>query len=135
MPLSEHEQKLLDQIEQALYAEDPKFAASVRSARAKSRTRRALTLSVVGVIVGLGLVLVGLVSQIIWPSVIGFVLVVAACGFAVTALRGRDQSRTPDTVEGAAGSGATGRPAKQGNNSGLRGRMEDRLRRRFDEGT
>ena len=26
MPLSEHEQRLLDQIEQALYAEDPKFA-------------------------------------------------------------------------------------------------------------
>ena len=33
VPLSEHEQRLLDQIEQALYADDPKFAATVRSAR------------------------------------------------------------------------------------------------------
>ncbi len=30
MPLSEHEQRMLDQIESALYAEDPKFASSVR---------------------------------------------------------------------------------------------------------
>ena len=38
MPLSEHEQRLLDQIEQALYADDPKFAATVRSARSRSRS-------------------------------------------------------------------------------------------------
>ena len=30
MPLSDHEQRMLDQIESALYAEDPKFASSVR---------------------------------------------------------------------------------------------------------
>ncbi len=30
MPLSEHEQRMLDQIERALYAEDPKFANTVR---------------------------------------------------------------------------------------------------------
>ncbi|MDT5144193.1 MAG: hypothetical protein QOE52_5809, partial [Mycobacterium sp.] len=27
MPLSDHEQRMLDQIESALYAEDPKFAS------------------------------------------------------------------------------------------------------------
>ena len=31
VPLSEHEQRQLDQIEQALYAEDPKFAQAVRA--------------------------------------------------------------------------------------------------------
>lgn len=30
MPLSDREQRMLDQIESALYAEDPKFASSVR---------------------------------------------------------------------------------------------------------
>ena len=39
VPLSEHEQRLLDEIEQALYAEDPKFASSVRSARRHRRSR------------------------------------------------------------------------------------------------
>ncbi|SHG61107.1 Protein of unknown function [Jatrophihabitans endophyticus] len=126
MPLSEHEQKLLDEIEQALYAEDPKFAASVRTARARSRVRRSAVLGAVGVVVGLALVLVGLVSQLIWASVVGFVLVVGACAFAVQAIRGRDRERTPDTPEAA----ATPDPKQTG---GLRNRMEDRLRRRFDE--
>ena len=42
MPLSDHEQRMLDQIESALYAEDPKFASSVRggSLRAPSTRRR-----------------------------------------------------------------------------------------------
>jgi len=36
MPLSEHEQRLLEQMEKALYAEDPKFATSLRGACALS---------------------------------------------------------------------------------------------------
>ncbi len=40
MPLSEHEQRLLDQIERALYAEDPKFASTVRGGRLRKPTRR-----------------------------------------------------------------------------------------------
>ena len=42
MPLSDHEQRMLDQIESALYAEDPKFASSVRGGtlRAPSARRR-----------------------------------------------------------------------------------------------
>ena len=40
MPLSEHEQRLLDQIERALYAEDPKFVSTVRGGRLRKPTRR-----------------------------------------------------------------------------------------------
>ena len=40
MPLSEHEQRLLDQIERALYAEDPKFASTVRSTDLRTHMRR-----------------------------------------------------------------------------------------------
>jgi hypothetical protein len=126
VPLSDHEQRLLDEIEQALYAEDPKFAASVRSARARSRTRRSALLCGVGVVAGLALVLVGLVTNIIALSVVGFVLVVGACGYAVQVVRGRDS--TASAPSGA--SNASSRAARQG---GLKGRMEDRLRRRFDE--
>ncbi|MGI8679172.1 MAG: DUF3040 domain-containing protein [Jatrophihabitans sp.] len=124
MPLSEHEQRLLDEIEQALYAEDPKFAASVRSARSRSRTRRSILVAVFGVLAGLALVLVGLVFQIIALSVVGFVLVVGACTWVATVVRGRDA--TPDTPE------AASRAPKQ-TGGGLRNRMEDRLKRRFDE--
>jgi hypothetical protein len=123
VPLSDHEQRLLDEIEQALYAEDPKFAASVRSARARSRTRRSALLCGFGVLAGLALVLVGLVANVIALSVIGFVLVVGACGYAAQLLRGRDNSAT-------APSGGTTPPGAR--SGGLKSRMEDRLRRRFD---
>lgn len=85
-------------------------------------------LCVLGTIIGLGLVLIGLVSQIIALSVVGFVLVVGSSGYAVQVVRGRDRAATPDDVSGVQRSNPG--PQKQG---GLRNRMEDRLRKRFDE--
>jgi Flp pilus assembly protein TadB len=123
VPLSDHEQRLLDQIEQAIYAEDPKFASAVRSARSRSRIRRSVVLCVFGVLVGLGLVLVGLIANVIVLSVVGFVLVVGACGMAVQVFRNK-------TASGIENGPQVGKAAKQ---TGLRTRMEDRLRRRFDE--
>jgi hypothetical protein len=125
VPLSDHEQRLLDEIEQALYAEDPKFAAAVRSARTRSRTRRSIVLGILGVVAGLSLVLVGLFTTVIVLSVVGFVLLVGACAFMAQALRTRDRGTPPPS-----GSSRTRVAPKQ---SGLRSRMEDRLRRRFDE--
>jgi hypothetical protein len=126
VPLSDHEQRLLDEIEQALYAEDPKFAASVRKARTRTRTRRFAALCILGVIAGFGLVLIGLVTNIIALSVVGFVLVVGSCGYGVQIIRGRDQSSATPTASAAANP-----PAPR--HGGLRSRMEERLRRRFDE--
>lgn len=126
MPLSEHEQRLLDEIEQALYAEDPKFASSVRSVRRRSRVRRTAVLCVFGALAGLGLVLVGLLANIIALSVLGFVLLVAACGYGVQSLR----ARTPRPAPDASTRSTESRPTRSG---GFRSRMEDRMRRRFDE--
>jgi Flp pilus assembly protein TadB len=126
VPLSDHEQRLLDEIEQALYAEDPKFAASVRASRTRSRTRRSAALCVLGVVAGLALVLVGLVANIVALSVVGFVLVVGACGYAVQVVRGR---RTGSTTPATSSSSASRTPRQ----SGLKNRMEERLRRRFDD--
>jgi uncharacterized membrane protein YgcG len=126
VPLSDHEQRLLDEIEQALYAEDPKFAASVRAARTRSRTRRSAVLCVLGVVAGLALVLVGLITNLIVLSVIGFVLVVGSCGYAVQVLRGRNRSNAGPS----GGSGST--PSRAPRPGGLKSRMEERLRRRFD---
>ena len=51
MPLSEHEQRLLEQMERALYAEDPKFASSLRRSGVRQGSRKRLIL---GVLVVLG---------------------------------------------------------------------------------
>ena len=125
MPLSDHEQRLLDEIEQALYAEDPKFAASVRAARTRSRTRRSAALCLLGVVAGLALVLVGLVATIVALSVVGFVLVVGSCGYAVQVVRARRSGSTTPAQPSSA--------VRTPRQSGLKSRMEERLRRRFDD--
>ena len=69
MPLSEHEQRMLDQIESALYAEDPKFASSVRGGnlRAPSTRRR---LHGVGLFLsGLAMLVSGSLSRPPWSAV------------------------------------------------------------------
>jgi heme A synthase len=124
MPLSEYEQRLLDEIEQALYAEDPKFASSVRSARPRNRVRLMLALSVLGVLIGLAVVLVGLTSNVILVGVLGFVLIVGSCVVAASALRGPRQNTAASLNAGQASANRSGN---------LRTKMEDRMRRRFDE--
>ncbi len=124
MALSEHEQRLLEQIEQALYAEDPKFASAVRSAGSHFRARRWILISVVGVAAGLAIVLVGLAAKLIFLGVLGFVLIVGACAYAATSIGRRNA--TPGPESGSGGQGKNRRP-------GVRSRMEERLRRRFDE--
>src|SRR4051794_4727056 len=64
VPLSEHEQRLLEQIEQALYAEDPKFAHSWRArANVRGIRRQRILRGVVAIIVGLVLLVAGVIVQ------------------------------------------------------------------------
>ncbi|MEO7069844.1 MAG: DUF3040 domain-containing protein [Nostocoides sp.] len=82
MPLSDREQHLLEQMEQALYAEDPKFASHMRGVGARVARRRYLV-GIVGFLVGLALVLLGVNLSKIWIGAIGFVVMVAAVWQAV----------------------------------------------------
>ena len=45
MPLSDHEKRLLDEIEQTLLVDDPALASSLRSARPQARTRTFVALA------------------------------------------------------------------------------------------
>ncbi|WP_307836093.1 DUF3040 domain-containing protein [Phycicoccus sonneratiae] len=83
MPLSDHEQKMLDQMEQQLAAEDPKFASNMQGSGLASLQRRRWVVGVVGALAGLGLVFVG-INTTMWVGAIGFALMVAAVAFAVT---------------------------------------------------
>lgn len=84
MPLSEHEQHLLEQMEQALYAEDPKFASQMQGASARARLRRRAMLGGAVVVIGLVLVVLGVVNETVWLGGAGFVLMVAGAAFAFT---------------------------------------------------
>lgn len=135
MPLSEHEQRLLDDIEKALYAEDPKFASSVRSVEARRRRRpgrHRLAIAVVGVLAGLALVLLGLSVNPLF-GLAGFVVIVAAVAYGVMVARSRSAAGVAGPPAGPGrGPGRPGNKSKA-HSTGIRARMEDRMRRRFEE--
>ena len=62
MPLSDHEQRLLEQLERALQDEDPKFASALQGSRLRGRLRLRLLLAGLGVLLGLAALCYGLVS-------------------------------------------------------------------------
>lgn len=84
MPLSEHEQHLLEQMEQALYAEDPKFASQMQGSAARARLRRGLAIGAGGVIGGLVLVVLGVATESIWWGALGFALMVGGVAYAIS---------------------------------------------------
>ncbi|MFD7455513.1 DUF3040 domain-containing protein [Kitasatospora sp. NPDC059827] len=124
MPLSEHEQRLLDQMERALYAEDPKFASALEGTGLRTFTRRRVYLAVAGFVVGIGLLMGGMVvPDQIWVSVVGFLVMLGCAVFAVTGWR-----RAP------AGQGSGPRQAAAPRRkAGMMDRVEQRWQRRRDE--
>ncbi len=138
MPLSENEQRLLEQMERALYAEDPKFATSLRGKDPRSNFRRRMVLCALGVTVGVVLLVWGLFVHIL-VSVLGFVLMLASTFFAVTGYRAVTTAGALGVVDGNGvrrpaprpgnGRRSAGRPAR----AGFMERMEERWNRRRDE--
>jgi hypothetical protein len=135
VPLSEHEQQLLEQMEQALYAEDPKFASQMQGAGARAAARRRLAVGVLGVVAGLALVLIG-VSTTMWLGAAGFAVMVAAVAFALTPPRRRARLGTVQ----ADGSVRRPTPAPRTKTSGrskstgsFMHRLEERWDRRRDQ--
>ncbi|MFM9135481.1 MAG: DUF3040 domain-containing protein [bacterium] len=137
MPLSEHEQRLLEQMERALYAEDPKFATSLRSGPSARASRGRAAMGVLILIVGVGMLMGGVIVPLIALGVAGFVVMVVGATLAYSGLRARPAAEAADgEAPAAAADGAPqGRPSKQQQGGGLMDRLEERWRRRRDEGS
>ena len=123
MPLSDHEQRLLEQIERALYAEDPKFATSVRASDLRTHYRRRLVRASIGFVVGLAILVAGVVTQVFYLAVgvAGFLVMLLSALIGVSAWRrlaGARLGRTPPA--------ALPRPS-------VMERFEERWRRRRDD--
>jgi len=134
MPLSDHEQRMLDQIESALYAEDPKFASSVRGGGLRAPTARRRLQGAALFVIGLGMLVSGVAFKATmigtFPilSVFGFVVMFGGVVFAVTGSRLSSRAEHPGAVPGAPRQRRT-----RGGGGSFTSRMEDRFRRRFDE--
>ncbi|MGJ7441374.1 DUF3040 domain-containing protein [Aquipuribacter sp. MA13-6] len=130
MPLSDHEQKLLAQMEQALYAEDPKFATTLTGRqRGVGSVSRALV-GIGSVAVGLTLIIVGISIGQLWLSVIGFVVMFGGVVFAVAAPAPSAAAKTKTGP----GKPTRGGPARGSQKSSFVQRMEERWERRADGG-
>lgn len=94
MPLSEHEQKLLEQLEKQLNEDDPKFASSMGSDAGRSWSTRHLVIGVLAALAGIALLLVGVTFQNIFVGVLGFVVMGAGVYFATMRSSAVGKSRT-----------------------------------------
>ena len=59
LPLSEHERRQLEQIEQALRADDPRFADAVAAADPWVHYKRRVIAAALGLVIGIGLLVAG----------------------------------------------------------------------------
>ncbi|MEO3812492.1 DUF3040 domain-containing protein [Sphaerisporangium sp. B11E5] len=131
MPLSEHEQRLLEQIEQALYAEDPKWANTVRISDPRNHYKRRLVKASIGFVLGVVLLMVGVVAPIIPLGVGGFVVMLAACLWGLSSWKrmngfGGDTAARP-------GAQAPQPERRRSSRPSFMERMEERWRRRGEE--
>ena len=129
MPLSEHEQRMLDQIERALYAEDPKFANTVRQTNPAVHYKRWIIKAGLGFVIGVVLLMTGLMLQStvaqVAISVLGFLTMLLCFLWGANAWR--------KAAGGGAEAMAVAEPKQKRRGQGRPGmmnRFEERWRRR-----
>ncbi|MFC0597117.1 DUF3040 domain-containing protein [Streptomyces palmae] len=129
MPLSEHEQRMLEQMERALYAEDPKFATALEGSGLRTHTRRRVYQAAAGFLVGIALLMVGVVIQQIPVSVVGFLVMLGCAVLMVTGWR-----KAPRSEPRSGGPGGRLAAPRQGRQRrSMMHRIEERWQRRRDE--
>lgn len=143
MPLSEEELRLLEQMERALVAEDPKFASALRGTARRGDARRRALLAAAAFVVGIAVLMTGAVLANTLVGIGGFVVMLASAVVALSAWR--NQAAQPaqrqvatDVSEGGVGlsvieggkkrSRRTSRPRPQ--HQSMMQRLEERWRKR-----
>ena len=136
VPLSEHEQRQLEQIEQALYREDPKFGRLVRSSDPRVHYKRKLAQALAGVVIGAALIAAGVVTHRVYLEAAGAALALLSLIWATVSWR-RHLARVRPARAKASAKGQVrpgpGRPA-QTRRARMMERMEERWRRRQEGG-
>lgn len=150
MPLSEEELRLLEQMERALVAEDPKLASTLRGTSFQRAARRRMIAGFVVIAVGIALMIGAvMLDQPVLLGVLAFVVMLGGALLAVGATRSPStQAQAQSQSAGAKGvrdsrhagfgvvdGGRRQRPARQQRASGsFMERMEERWRRRRERG-
>ena len=93
MPLSEEELRLLEQMERALAAEDPKFVSALQGRTLRRMARLRTIAAGVVFIGGVALLMGGAMARMTWLGIVGFLVMLASATIGLAAWRGH---RAPD---------------------------------------
>jgi membrane protein implicated in regulation of membrane protease activity len=99
MPLSDHEQRILEEIEKRLREEDPRLAETVAKASVHAHIVRRVRLGIVAFVAGFILLMLFMVS--LWVALAGFGVMLASALFVYHTIRRMAQ----DQVEAASREG------------------------------
>jgi len=129
MPLSEHEQKMLDGMERQLFADDPRLARAFAPTKQprRSRSGRRILIGLGAVIVGLGVLVLAVSLPAVWLGVIAFIGMLAGAVYAITSPGGSSEGKGSGGGHGG-GSGPTAPRSDDG--STFMRKMEERWERR-----
>jgi hypothetical protein len=141
VPLSEEELRLLEQMERALVAEDPKLASTMRGTTLRRHARRRAYVGGGAFFVGIVVLMTGAILQQTIVGIIGFVVMLAAAYVALSSWRGQadassdeeDDPHAPFTlIEGGRSQKRSSRGRATQHQSFME-RFEERWRRRRDQ--
>jgi hypothetical protein len=137
MPLSEHEQRLLDEMERNLYQNDADFVANISQTPRRKPAYRAIVLGVLVAVIGVGALIAGVTVRQPIIGILGFVLMFAGVLIAITPGRRRkddavfEESLGGPSAAGGQGAGGRGRQGQK-NSSDFMDRLGERWDKRQD---
>ena len=100
MALSEEELRLLEQMERALAAEDPKFVSTLQGRTLRRAARMRTVAAGVVFVGGVALLMGGAMAQRTWLGIVGFLVMLASATMGLAAWRGHrgPQERVPGSA-------------------------------------
>ena len=122
MPLSEQEQRLLEEMERNLYRNDADFVHTVGGVRGRRPNYRAIVLGVLLAVAGVGALIAGVALQQLVVGILGFALMFAGVLIAITPSR--------HGVRAAASAESSASPKSRRAGRGFMDRLNDRWDRR-----
>lgn len=125
MPLSEHEQRLLEEMERSLYNNDADFVATVSHRGTRPNYRR-IALGALIALVGIIAIVTGIMLKQPLVGMLGFIVILGGALLALSAPR----SRGPETLSGLREPRPSSGKTRAG--GGFMDRMNERWDRRQD---
>ena len=150
MPLSEEELRLLEQMERALVAEDPKLASTLRGTKLRKQARRQMLVGVLAFVLGIAVLMGGVILSEPLVGVLGFVIMLGSAYVTLNSYKNRNRALSAASVTSAdpatglrvvqggrpnrtRPSGGRSRTPRQPRQGSMMERFEERWRRRREQ--